>query len=142
MAGTASVLKSASPLEAGESGVGDAAGAAAGGAVIQLSGQDLGEVAQVGGVVAGGDLGQPGGLGADGGQHAVRGRRRRSRPRRRCRSRGSCAATGQQLVVGVQGRGRAVIAGQRADLDHRRSLPAGPAAGLDHDHLRIQDAGS
>ena len=62
------------PFEAREAGFGDAAGAAPGGAVIQLGGQDFGEVGQVGGVVPGGDLGQPGGLVADGGQAQLAGR--------------------------------------------------------------------
>jgi hypothetical protein len=56
------------PLDPREAGFGDAAGAAPGGAVIELGGQDFGEVGQVGGVFPGGDLGQPGGLVADGGQ--------------------------------------------------------------------------
>jgi len=56
------------PLEPGEAGVGDAAGAAPGGAVVEFGGQDLGEVGQVGGMVPGGDLGEAGGLVADGGQ--------------------------------------------------------------------------
>jgi hypothetical protein len=45
-------------------------------------------------------------------------------------------------AVGLQGRGRAVVAGQRADRDHRGGLPAGLTAGLDHDYLRVQDAGA
>jgi hypothetical protein len=56
------------PLEAGEAGFGDAAGAAPGGAVVEFGGEDLGEVGQVGGAFPGGDLGQPGSLVADGGQ--------------------------------------------------------------------------
>ena len=72
--GAASALKSASRLMRGKARVGDAAGAAPGGAVIQFGGQDLGEVAQVGGVVPDGDLGQPGGLVADGGQAQLAGR--------------------------------------------------------------------
>jgi len=62
------------PFEAREAGFGDAAGAAPGGAVGELGGQDLGEVGQVGGVFPGGDLGQPGGLVADGGQLELAGR--------------------------------------------------------------------
>src|SRR6185369_9555376 len=61
------------PLEAGEAGFGDAAGAAPGGTVVELGGQDLGEVGQVGGVFPGGDLGQAGGLVADGGQGQLAG---------------------------------------------------------------------
>jgi hypothetical protein len=55
-------------FDARESGFGDAAGAAPGGAVVELGGEDFGEVGQVGGAFPGGDLGQPGGLVADGGQ--------------------------------------------------------------------------
>src|SRR6516162_3952800 len=73
MAGTASVLKSASRLMLGKR-VGDAAGPAPGGAVIQLGGQDFGEVGQVGLVFPGGDLGQAGGLVADGEQLEFAGR--------------------------------------------------------------------
>src|SRR5262249_12406469 len=62
------------PLDAREAGVGDAAGSAPGGAVVELGGQDLSEVGQVGGVFPGGDLGQPGGLVADGGQPQLAGR--------------------------------------------------------------------
>ena len=60
------------PLDPREAGLGDAAGAAPGGAVIEFGGQDLGEVGQVGGVVPGGDLGEAGGLVADGGQARLR----------------------------------------------------------------------
>ena len=62
------------PLEAREPGFGDAPGAAPDGAVVELGGQDFGEVGQVGGAFPGGDLGQPGGLVADGGQLEVAGR--------------------------------------------------------------------
>src|SRR5262249_14852112 len=62
------------PFDAREAGFGDAAGAAAGGAVIQLGGEDFGEVGQVGGVFPGGDLGEAGGLVADGGQLELAGR--------------------------------------------------------------------
>src|ERR1700751_5457630 len=55
-------------------GGGGGDGAAPGGAVVELGGQDLGEVGQVGGVFPGGDLGQPGGLVADGGQLELAGR--------------------------------------------------------------------
>jgi hypothetical protein len=58
-------------LDAREAGFGDAAGAAPGGTVVELGGEDLGEVGQIGGVFPGGDLGQPGGLVADGGQLEV-----------------------------------------------------------------------
>ena len=68
MAGDGVGVEVGQPLEAREAGFGDAAGAAPGGAVVELGGQDLGEVGQVGGVFPGGDLGQPGGLVADGGQ--------------------------------------------------------------------------
>ena len=63
------------PFDAREMGLGDAAGAAPGRAVIQLGGQDFGEVGQVDGVVLGGELGQPGGLVADGGQLELAGGR-------------------------------------------------------------------
>ena len=63
------------PFDAREMGLGDAAGAAPGRAVIQLGGQDFGEVGQVDGVVPGGELGQPGGLVADGGQLELAGGR-------------------------------------------------------------------
>jgi hypothetical protein len=53
-------------FEAGELGVVDAPGAAPVGAVVDLGGQDLGEVSQVGLVFSGGDLREAGGFGADG----------------------------------------------------------------------------
>ena len=56
------------PFEAGEVGFVDAAGAAAFGAVVDLGGEDFGEVAEVGLAFPLGDLGEPGGFGADGGQ--------------------------------------------------------------------------
>jgi len=56
------------PFEAREAGFGDEAGAAAAGAVVELGGQDLREVGQVGVAFPDGDLGEPGGLVADGGQ--------------------------------------------------------------------------
>ncbi len=62
------------PLDAGEAGLGYAAGPAPGGPVVELGGQDLGEVGQVSGLLPGGDLGQPGGLVADGGQLELAGR--------------------------------------------------------------------
>ena len=68
MAGDGVCVEVGQPLDAGEAGVGDAAGAAPGGAVVEFGGEDFGEVGQVGGVVPGGDLGQPGGLVADGRQ--------------------------------------------------------------------------
>jgi len=55
-------------FEAGEFGVGDAAGAAALAAFVDLGGQHFGEVGQVGLPLPDGDLGQSGGFGADGGQ--------------------------------------------------------------------------
>ena len=61
------------PLDAGEAGFGDAAGAAAAGPVVDFGGQDLGEVAQVGVAFADGGLGEPGGVGADGGQFQLAG---------------------------------------------------------------------
>ena len=54
-------------FRAGEVGVVDASGAASGGAVVDLGGQDFGEVAEVGVAVADGDLREAGGFGADGG---------------------------------------------------------------------------
>jgi hypothetical protein len=56
------------PLDAGETRFGDAAGPAAACAVVDLCGQDLGQVGQVGLPFADGDLGQPGSVGADGRQ--------------------------------------------------------------------------
>jgi hypothetical protein len=70
------------PLDPRESGFGDAAGPAAAGAIVDLGGQDLGEIAQVGVAFADGDLREPGGVGADGrqlelaGGRADRGQRR------------------------------------------------------------------
>jgi hypothetical protein len=55
-------------LEARELRLGDAAGAAAAGAVVEFGGEDFGEVGQVGASFPGGDLGQPGSFGPDGGQ--------------------------------------------------------------------------
>lgn len=60
-----SVLKSARRLRRGEAGFADAAGAAPGGAVVGLGGEDLRQVGQVGVMFPEGD---PGGVGADGGQ--------------------------------------------------------------------------
>ena len=51
-----------------ETGFGDAPGVAAAGAVVEFSGEDSGEVSQVGVAFPDGDLSQPGGLAADGGQ--------------------------------------------------------------------------
>ena len=62
------------PFEAREAGFGDAAGAAAAGAVVEFGGQDLGEVGQVAVAFPDGDLGEPGGLVADGGQLQLAGR--------------------------------------------------------------------
>ena len=56
------------PLEPRELGVVDPAGAASFGAVIDLGGEDLGEVGQVSLAFPGGDLGQASGFGADGRQ--------------------------------------------------------------------------
>ena len=56
------------PFQPRELGVVDAPGAASFGAVVDLGGQDLGEVAQVGLAFPVGDLGQAGGFGADGRQ--------------------------------------------------------------------------
>ena len=53
-------------FEAGELGVVYAPGAAPVGAVVDLGGQDLGEVSQVGLAFAGGDLRQAGRFGPDG----------------------------------------------------------------------------
>ena len=63
------------PLEAREPGFGDAAGAAAAGPVVDLGGQDLGEVSQVGVPFPDGDLGEAGGVGADGWQFQLAGSR-------------------------------------------------------------------
>ena len=68
MVGTASTLKSARRLIAGEPGFVDAPDAAAFAAVVDLGGEDLGEEPQVGLAFPHRDLGEPGGLGADGGQ--------------------------------------------------------------------------
>ena len=54
-------------LEAGELGLADAADSAALAAVVDLGGEDLGEVAEVGASFPHRDLGQPVRLGADGG---------------------------------------------------------------------------
>jgi hypothetical protein len=62
------------PLEPREARFGDAAGAAAAGTVVELGGQDLGEIGQVGVAFPDGDLGEPGGLVADGGQLQLAGR--------------------------------------------------------------------
>jgi hypothetical protein len=59
----ASVLKSASRLMRGKR-FGDAAAPAAAGAVVDLGGQRLGQVGQVGLPFADGDVGEPGGVGA------------------------------------------------------------------------------
>ena len=56
------------PFQAGELGVVDAAGPATFGAVVDLGGEDFGEVGQVGLAFPVGDLGQPGRLGPHGGQ--------------------------------------------------------------------------
>ena len=56
------------PFDAGELGFGDAAGAAAVGAVVDFGGEDFGEEREVGLPFPGGDLGEPGGFVADGGQ--------------------------------------------------------------------------
>ena len=116
-------------FEAREVGFGDAAGAASVGAVVDLGGEHLGEVAEVGGrsraaisasraaSVADGGQVQLAGGGADGGLGGGVGLRR------------SWAAPGQQVVVAVQGRGGAVVAGQGTDRDHRRDLPARPGGG-------------
>ncbi len=97
------------PLDAWEPGLGDAAGAAAVGAVVELGGQDLGEVGQVGGVVAGGDLGQPGGLGADGGQAQLAGGGADRGLGGGIGHAVHALLPGQQLVVGVQGRGGPIV---------------------------------
>jgi len=54
-------------FEAGELGLVDAPGTAPVGAVVDLSGQDLGQEPQVGLAFPGGDLREAGGFGADGG---------------------------------------------------------------------------
>ena len=68
MPGTASTLNSAKPFQPRELGFVDASGAAAFGAVVDLGGEDFGEVAEVGVAFPVGDLGQAGRFGADGGQ--------------------------------------------------------------------------
>ena len=68
MVATASMLKSAKPFQSRELGVVDAPGAAPFGAVVDLGGQDLGEVTQVGLAFPVGDLGEADRLGAHGGQ--------------------------------------------------------------------------
>ena len=63
------------PFQPRELGVVDAPGAAAFGAVVDLGGEDFGEVAQVGVAFPVGDLGQAGRFGADGGQVQLAGGR-------------------------------------------------------------------
>jgi len=62
-----------STMAATRRGFGDAAGATAAGAVVDLGGQYLGEVAQVDLAFPDGDLGQPGCVGADGRQFELAG---------------------------------------------------------------------
>ena len=115
------------PFQARELGLVDAAGAAAFGAVVDLGGEDLGEEPQVGLAFPDGDLGQAGGFGADGGQVQFPGG---GADRglgggvdgRRLRWWWSCSAPGEQFVVVGQGGCRSVVAGQRADRDHRRDV--------------------
>jgi hypothetical protein len=59
------------PLDPREPRLGDAPGAAAAGAVVDLGGQDLGQVGQVGLVFPDGGLGEP--VGADGRQSQLAG---------------------------------------------------------------------
>jgi hypothetical protein len=61
------------PLEAGEPGFGDPAGAATAVPVVELGGENLGEVAEVGVPFPGGDVGEAGGFGSDGGQAELAG---------------------------------------------------------------------
>ncbi len=70
------------PLEPGELGVGDAAGPAAFGAVVDLGGEDLSEVTEVGLPLPQRDVGQPGSFGADRGQVQLPGGRADRRLRR------------------------------------------------------------
>ena len=75
MVGTASRLNSASRLSRGKLRVGDPAGPAPSGAVVDFGGEDLGEIAEVGAAFAHRDVGEAGGLGADGGQVQLAGGR-------------------------------------------------------------------
>ena len=87
------------PFQAREAGFGDAAGAAAAGAVVQLGGQDLGEIGQVGAAFPGSDLGQPGGLVADGGQLQLAGRGADGGPARPGRTCADAMAWTSRLAV-------------------------------------------
>ena len=68
MVGTASTLKSASRLRRGNLASLMRRARRRSAAVVDLGGEDLGEVAEVGASFPDGDLGQSGGFGADGGQ--------------------------------------------------------------------------
>ena len=63
------------------------------GSVVDLGGEDLGQEAQVGGLLALGDLGQAGGFGAHDGEVQLAWWPRRWRPGRRCRSLGGHRAS-------------------------------------------------